>query len=170
LQRFEGSEEDGLAACQATDFEEGVEGCQRPLANAPVGNQIGIIPPVAVERRECPLEERHSDRWPHVHARVEQLCSQRCAPLGDAIEARARPIEATIDCGRFAPRQLPHRSGISVRTGHRFGDAEAGRPASVRRMTDVSAFPLNQGIDQIVDLQFLLHRRLLVPSRTCVTK
>jgi hypothetical protein len=54
LQRFEGPEEDSLAACLATDFEEGVEGCQRPLADAPVGNQIGIIAAIIYLRKQLP--------------------------------------------------------------------------------------------------------------------
>jgi len=38
-----------------------------------------------------------------------------------------------------------------VRAGDRFGDAEAGRPALVRRMIDIAALSIDQRVDQAID-------------------
>ena len=76
----------------------------------------------------------------------------RAAAPGDLVEPGPEPIEAAIDGRCLFARQLPHRPGISMRAGHRFGDPETGRPALVGGVVHVAALALDHRIDQPLDV------------------
>ena len=56
--------------------------------DASVGDQVGVIDAVAVERGQRPLEERCGDRRPHVDAGVEQFGGDFRAAFGNVVEPR----------------------------------------------------------------------------------
>jgi hypothetical protein len=141
----------------SADAEEGVERGERRRADAAVGRQIRIVLGVAVERGERTLEKGDRDRRPHVGAGVKQLVGDPRAALGDFIQARPQPIEPPIDRDRLAARQLLHRPGVAVGAGDGLGDAEAGRATLIGRIVDVPALPVDQSVDQPVNIYRLVH-------------
>lgn len=88
------------------------------------------------------------DRRPHVGTGIEQLG-------GNLVEARPEPIETAIDRRSFITRQFDHRAGVPMCPRNGFGDSETPRPALVRRIVHISAFPLDQLIDQILNTHTL---------------
>jgi hypothetical protein len=154
---------------QTAGLHESIERAKRHLADPAVGHEVGIVAAIPIECGERALEEGRGDRRAHVGAGIEQLGGKPRAARRDLIEARAEPVQALVDCGGFLARQLPHRSAIAVGAGDRFGDPETGRSALVGGMIRVTALPLDQCVDQLVDVWCLIHSRLLSPSRDCVT-
>src|SRR5690242_9121857 len=161
LKRLERAQQDGFAAALSAKREEGIKGGERLRPDAAVRHEVGIVAAVAVERGERALEKGDGNRGPHVHARVEQLSRNALAAFCNLVEGRAQPVEPLVDCRRFLARELPHRAAITLRAGDRLGDPEARRPAFVRGMVHVPALAIDESVDQLIDIDCILHPLLL---------
>src|SRR5690348_8395439 len=139
LERLERAQEDGFAAGFAAKHKKAIERGERLRADAPVGDEVGIVATIAVERSERALEEGDGDRRAHVDAGVEQLGGDARAARGDLVEAGTEPVEALVDRCSLLARELAHRLPETVRPGNRFGDPEAGRPALVGGMVHIAS-------------------------------
>ncbi|GAA3897648.1 hypothetical protein GCM10022276_15770 [Sphingomonas limnosediminicola] len=129
-----------------------------------IRRQVGKVFLVTVQRGKGALQKGNGDRRAHVHARVEQLCGQRRAALGNLVEARARPIESLVDCRRFTAPQPAHCTGIAVGMGNLFGNSETRRSSFFRRVLHVPPFAVDHRVDQTVDFYLVLQCTLLAKS------
>lgn len=70
---------------------------------------------------------------------------------GDAIEGGAQPTDAAIDGGRLGAGQIAHWPRIALRPRYGIGDPPAGRAAAIGGVVYISAFAVDEGIDQCVN-------------------
>jgi hypothetical protein len=157
LQSLEGAQQDPLATALPANVEEGVERCERPQADAPVGHQVRIVGAVAVQRGQRALQKGRCDRRTHVDSGVEQLGGNTRAALGHFVEVRPEPVEPAIDRRGFFTRQCAHSAAVAVRARHSLADAEAGRPALVGRIVHITALTLDQRVNQSVHIDCIIH-------------
>lgn len=161
LERIERAQEHLLAGAFAAKLQERVQRGERRRSDPPIGDKIGIVSLSSIERGKSALEKRRRHGRPHVDAGVEYLRSHGFRSLRDLVEPRPEPVEALIDRRGFIARQLPHCARIAVCSGNGLGNSKFGRPATIAWVAYITALPLDQRVDQLINV----HSQLLRCSR-----